>query len=91
MSIEKQSSVSKKATRIVETNYGVTGIRLNLSLLHMFHLAQVREETKRQLENMKPENQAQYLLTETLRVLDFIVQDFSYPNDPSLWKVEEAE
>ena len=88
MSIENKSN----KVRVVESGYGITGVRLNFSLLHMYHLAELREEMQKQLEAMKTksvQNENQYLLEETLKILNFIVGDFTHPRDPKLWMSSE--
>lgn len=84
--IEKGS----KKVRVIQKDFGTTGIQLNLSLLHMYHLAELRAEVRNALKETKPENaHHRRVLEETEKVLDFIVRDFTYPHDPKLWENED--
>ena len=88
-----ESTLSRKAPlRTVETGHGTTGIRLMLPLIHMFFLCELRDRTKQQIVECREttnSNELTQLLERQLEVLEFICQDFTYPNDPGLWKIEE--
>jgi hypothetical protein len=89
-----ETSSKKSPSRRVQTGHGVTGIELNLPLVHMFFLCELRDRTKHQILECRENKSSQeltHLLERQLDVLEFICQDFTHPSDPGLWKIEEPK
>jgi len=83
-------------SRRVQRGHGITGLAVELSLIHMFHLSLLRGEAKKFLEDAKEGRakigQAEFITSEMLKILDYFCQeDFKHPMDPTIWEVPKAD
>lgn len=83
-------------SRRVQRGHGVTGLAVELSLIHMFHLSLLRGEGKQFLAEVKEGRgklpQAEFIVSEMMKILEYFCQeDFKHPMDPTIWDLPKAD
>jgi len=87
-----------KGIRTIETGYGMTSIRLKLSLAHIYSLMMINDKAIEIIANNRDQNathqfplETEKLAEDINRVLGFIIGDLQSPFDPAIWEPEPTE
>lgn len=79
-------------SRRLQRGHGVTGVSIDLSLTHMYHISALKEEALKFKAEYEAGNEniahAQFIIAEMTKILTYFCQeDFPHPMDPNLWDI----
>jgi len=83
---------NSSANRLARRGHGITGLSLELQLVHLQNLAMLRDEVLAYLKSEADLTTATIPMQKTLAFLDFVVQqDFESPIADNLWNYDSEE
>ena len=85
----KMKTQNNSKVRSLKEGYGVNGVRLDLTMAHIYSLMALSAECKMAMEVTDSSNPAYNLARQTKGVLDFIIGDIKSPFNEDLWKSDE--
>jgi len=80
---------SNLKVRSLKEGYGVNGVRLDLTMAHIYNLMALGRECEMAMQALDNSSPAYNLAKQTKGVLDFIIGDIQSPFDENLWKSDK--
>ncbi len=75
--------------RSLKEGYGVNGVRLDLTMAHIYNLMALRTECEMAIQALDNSSPAYNLVKQTKGVLDFMIGNIQDPFSGDLWKSDE--